>query len=97
MNVEVYSRIVGPHTVNLAIFGFALLAYLRRRGGGFLCLAFGTGLQAVVSLAALIGISTGFEPLSRLYVAVPSIWIVTTYGPAAALLLGFILLSRGNA
>lgn len=93
MSTDTFARLVGPHLVNLVIFGLALTTYLRQRQLGFLLLTSGYGMQAIIPLAAAIGFLTRFDLFTDLFNPFPSFWIISTYGALTALLFGLLILS----
>ncbi|HLP09546.1 MAG TPA: hypothetical protein VK178_15390 [Opitutaceae bacterium] len=86
-----------PHVASIIVFILACRAYLQQRSFGFLLLACGFGIGAVLAASALITHFGGPSLVVELGMSVPGLWIATLYGPALLFLFGFLLLGKGKS
>ncbi|HLP02506.1 MAG TPA: hypothetical protein VK163_10825 [Opitutaceae bacterium] len=97
MNTSALLHGAMPQVASIIVFILACRAYLQQRSFGFLLLACGFGIGAVLAASALIASFGGPSLMAELGAQVPGFWIATTYGPAVSFLLGFLLLGKGKA
>jgi hypothetical protein len=86
-----------PQIASIVVFILACRAYLQQRSLGFLLLACGFGIGALLAVSALITHFGGPSLVVELGMSVPGLWVVTMYGPVLSFLFGFLLLGKGKA
>ncbi|MFT3830876.1 MAG: hypothetical protein QM691_14330 [Opitutaceae bacterium] len=97
MNTSALLHSALPQAASIVVFILACRAYLQHRSFGFLLLALGFGLGALLAGSALVASFGGPSLLAEVGAQVPGLWIATTYGPAVSFLFGFLLLGKGKA
>jgi hypothetical protein len=91
VHTEFYLRTGLLHVTQIAIFVLALRVYLKRKETGFLVLAIGLGVHAMLAVVGLLSL-LGAGPVFSAVLGKVSSFLL--YGPLVLALIGWALLER---